>query len=282
MTDHSTPAGYIARTFEGRARAAGPTQAKARETARAVGLLHVYLDPATVAELDALDLPPSVLCIAPGGTPWWRASKPGLVPKAPNGPEPHPVTTPDGPDAIGTVVRVWSAPIGFDAELGMPTREDLGTGRLAGYLHRERTYYRDVTHFETRAADDVKIPIVEALEGNAYVPSYPSCPDCGGAVVIAWAELPGCIATDRVPGLRRCAGAVGGICPDCNGEGVEPCPDCNPEGDAESETACETCNTFTIVDCSRCGGSGAWHGCGSTFVDTRYGHAEPMPPMADL
>ena len=136
-----------------------------------------------------------------------------------------------------------------------------------------------MAHSETRAADDVQTPIVEALDGNGYVPSDPWCLDCGDAVVIAWAHLLGCIATNRVLGLRRC---VGGDYPDCDGEGFKPCPDCNPEGDAESETACETCNTLTVVDCSGCCGSGAWHGCGSTFVDTRYGHAEPTPPRPDL
>ena len=272
--------GYIARTFEGHARAAAPTPAKAREIARAIGLLHVvYLDPATAAELDALDLPPAALGIAPGGAPWWR--KP--APKAPIGPVHHPVTTPAGLDAIGTVVHVWGPVTGHDPELGMPVREDLGTGRLLGWLRRDRTYLASGTAGEARAAHDVNIPIVEALDGNGYVPSYPRCPDCGGAVVIAWAQLPDHIATARVPGLRRCVGGetVGDVCRDCDGEGVMPCPDCNPEGDAESGTACETCNTFTFVGCSGCDGSGEWHGCGSTFVDTRFGVAMAVPAAED-
>ena len=53
------------------------------------------------------------------------------------------------------------------------------------------------------------------------------------------------------------------------------------EGDAEFETACETCNTFTFVGCSGCDGSGEWHGCGSTFVDTRFGVAMAVPAAED-
>ena len=115
---------------------------------------------------------------------------PGPVPKAPNGPEPHPVTTPAGPDAIGTVVHVWSAPIGFDAELGMPIREYLGTGRLAGHLHREQTYYRDVAHFETRAADNLSIPIVDALDGNGFRPQVRRNPNSRG-ILVSGADGPG-------------------------------------------------------------------------------------------
>ena len=70
----------------GRDLAAGPTMKAAEATCAAIG--HAPADtgtitrPATAADLDALDLPPSALGIPRGGSPWWRIP---VRPEAPSG-----------------------------------------------------------------------------------------------------------------------------------------------------------------------------------------------------
>ena len=88
-------------------------------------------------------------------------------------------------------------------------REYLGTGHLVGWLVRERNYLAgdEALHFEigsdclkARADLDVALPIIEAADGERFLPEYPQCPDCGGR--IEWAEA-GCET-----GSRRCAGTT--------------------------------------------------------------------------
>ena len=141
--------------------------------------------------------------------------------------------------------------------------------------YRESIYRGQAPHFvisgdyrEARDEDDVRLPIVECKDRNEYLPGYPRCPDCGGAI----GALSVGSKAARSLGVRVCKGNDCTIveCEACDGEGAEPCPDCNPEGDAEPETACETCNGFTIIECSQCNGIGELNSaCGSTFVDTR-------------
>ena len=181
------------------------------------------------------------------------------VPEVPSGSARHPVVTPAGA-TLGTRVHVWSAAIGHDAGFGMPIRERLGTGRLIGWLHRERTYSGDVAHFEIGgdcreavASDDVALPIVETIEPAGatprYLPSYPHCPECGGRIARNEAG--------REPGSRKC-------------DGVEDCPGCDGSGEHQAQP------------CEVCSGSGSWReGCGSTFVDTRYGVAMAVPAAED-
>ncbi len=139
---------------------------------------------------------------------------------------------------IGSTVYAWG-PAGPDG-----VRSNLGTGRLIGWLKRERAYsqiegrYEGTAYFNIaehwhRATDrnDVALAVVEGPDGR-YLPSYPRCPDCGGAVAdkrakaerefgpFQWAE------PDQGPGSRECAE------------------------------------------------------CGSRFIDTRYGDAREVPAGA--
>ena len=174
----------------------------------------------------------------------------------PEGPPDWPVYDVQGdggepwPDWRGPVAHAWGAVYDFDPETGEPAREYLGRGRLIGWLHRERAYLDHGAgmkpHFEVRgelveatAGMDVALPIVEAEDGNRYLPEYPRCPDCGGR--IAWAE------GGRVSGSRRCEGATA---PDLPAAGMAA----DPPGVASEPD-----------------------GCGSTFVDSRYGYAAPVP-----
>ena len=119
-----------------------------------------------------------------------------------------------------------------------------GFGRLVGWLHRERTYLADTPHFEVGAdyraavrADDVALPVVAGPDGR-FLPEYPRCPDCGGR--IEWAEA------GRVAGSRRCAGDTE---PDLPAAGMAA----DPPGVSSTPA-----------------------GCGSTFVDTRFGWADEL------
>ena len=119
-------------------------------------------------------------------------------------------------------------------------------------LRRERLYLDGVPHFSigldlvpAAAGLDVDLPIREVLEGSIPDPDdpdgwYPRCPDCGGR--IEWAENGG------VPGSRRCAG--------------DTVPDRHAAGGAASPPG-----VTSIL--------GA--GCGSRFVDLRYGIAGDVP-----
>ena len=92
----------------------------------------------------------------------------------------------EGPDTpIGSTVYAWG-PAGPDS-----VRTNLGTGRLIGWLKRERAYsqiegrYEGTAYFNIaehwhRATDrnDVALAVVEGPDGR-YLPSYPRCPDCG-------------------------------------------------------------------------------------------------------
>ena len=72
-------AGWIVR-IDGTDRAAGPTRSEALTTAEAIGFREHFgtrasVRPATAADLNSLDLPPSALGIdRDGGAPWWRES----------------------------------------------------------------------------------------------------------------------------------------------------------------------------------------------------------------
>lgn len=144
---------------------------------------------------------------------------------------------------------------------GAREREYLGRGKLLGYIQRERYYDTsgpgaDVAMFEirgelreARTADDVRLPIVGTLDverttehgyvvyenDGRFLPDYPRCPDCDGR--IEWAEAGG------VPGSRRCGGS-------------SPV-DMHAAGSAASPP----------------GVASDPDGCGSRFVDTRYGMA---------
>ena len=82
--------------------------------------------------------------------------------------------------------------------------------------------------------------IAEALTEPVSLPEYPRCPDCGGR--IEWAEAGG------VPGSRRCAGMT---LPDLPAAGMAA----DPPGVTSDREA----------------------GCGSRYVDTRFGLASPVP-----
>ena len=124
-------------------------------------------------------------------------------------------------------------------------------GRLVGWLKRERAYakiahrYDTIPYFsiagywhEVTDCDDVALAIVERWDGR-YLPSYPRCPDCGGAVKwaearpefdlpVQWAEA------DQGPGSRKCT--------ECESRFVDtrydhifegwrmPCPHCDGRG----------------------------------------------------
>ena len=162
------------------------------------------------------------------------------------------VVLPDSP--IGSTV---STEVLVDEVDGVPVRpiseeeyvyEEVH-GRLVGWLKRERAYAKIPYRYETDPCfqiahcmhsvtdrDDVALAIVEQWDGR-YLPSYPRCPDCGGAV--EWAEAEREFGTyqsyevDRGPGSRQCA--------ECGSrfidtryshitEGRRPCPHCGGRG----------------------------------------------------
>ena len=67
-----------------------------------------------------------------------------------------------GEPSVGEGVEVW--------EIRPGRHRYIGIGRLVGFIRR------------ARAEDDVRLPIVERTDRNEYLPSYPGCPDCGGAL----------------------------------------------------------------------------------------------------
>lgn len=80
--DAGETAGWIVRTGD-RDVAAGSAPMEAAERARRIGFGDGgHLRPATAAELDSLDLPPSALGIEAGAAPWWR---PVPAPEIPEG-----------------------------------------------------------------------------------------------------------------------------------------------------------------------------------------------------
>ena len=243
-------AGWIVRV-DGRAVAAGASRMEAAERARRIGFGRAVVRPATAEELDSLDLPPSALGgIEAGAAPWWRPAP------APEGDPDRPVYLPAGADELGPLLHAWGAVYDHDPATGEPAREYLGVGRLLGTIQRERYYDRDTdtAWFEVGGegreavqSDDVVLPIVERADlswdapvRNAFLPEYPRCPDCGGR--IEWAEAGG------VPGSRRCAGATE---PDMPAAGTAASP-----GGVTSDREA---------------------GCGSRYVDTRFGVAGPVP-----
>ena len=178
---------------------------------------------------------------------------------------------------VGPLLHAWGAVYDADPDTGEPARGYLGVGRLLGYIQRERYYDRDTdtAYFEVGGesreavqSDDVVLPIVERADlswtesgavrdvrdsarglldylrdapvRDAFFPAYPSCPDCGGR--LEWAEAAG------VPGSRRCAGATE---PDMPAAGMSASP-----GGVTSDREA---------------------GCGSRYVDTRFGVAGPVP-----
>ena len=240
-------AGWIVRV-DGRAVAAGASRMEAAERARRIGFGRAVVRPATAEELDSLDLPPSALGIEAGAAPWWRPAP------APEGDPDRPVYLPAGADELGPLLHAWGAVYDHDPATGEPAREYLGVGRLLGTIQRERYYSGDVAYFEIGCegreavqSDDVVLPIVERADlswdapvRNAFLPEYPRCPDCGGR--IEWAEAGG------VPGSRRCAGETE---PDMPAAGTAASP-----GGVTSDREA---------------------GCGSRYVDTRFGVAMPVP-----
>ena len=263
MSESTSVEGWIVYGSDWHPVAAGPTLDEACDTARAVGAAEGYFpQPATEAELDALDLPPRALGIREGGRPWWR------YPAPPDGPTDRPVIAPAGEDVRGPRVHVWGPAPGYPSNGS--DREYLGRGHLLGFLHRERTYMSgsDVPHFRigpeyvaATAGLDVSLPIV-AEDANPdrgeYLPEHPRCPDCGGRIARAEA------GRDR--GSRRCEGEGGLVeCPGCDGRGEGLTDDPAWGG------VMEKCNV-----CEGTGNLGP-DGCGSTFVDTRYGAAMPVP-----
>ena len=183
--------------------AAGPSAREALRLARQLGFGEGRRwVPASAAELDALDLPPSALGIAPGADPWWHAHweppAPERIDVDPERPVYRPL--PGARAQPGATVHAWGPSVDG-------ARAYLGCGELMGMLRRERTYvvdgYGGVAHYcvsgvDVPAADhaDVALPIV-ADSDRRYLPAYPNCPDCGGEV--EWAEA------GRVPGSRECA-----------------------------------------------------------------------------
>ena len=265
----TTTAGWIVRVA-GRDVAAGPSLHQAIETTRDLGLAPMGVGeavtrPASREEIAALSLAPSALGLTPDAPrPWWEPEP--VPPECPEGPEDYPVYSPAGysEPIFGTpLVHAWGA-VDQDPVTGEPGREYLGIGARIGTLRRERYYSQegreDVAYFEIRgesrravAADDVDIPIVEDVPAEItdehgyryrpsgrFLPSYPACPDCGGRV--EWAEAGG------VPGSRRCAGTP------------------EPDGYAAGSAASPPEVTWDPEA-----------GCGSRFVDTRYGLAKPVP-----
>ena len=241
--DAGETAGWIVRTGD-RDVAAGAAPMEAADRARRIGFGGGVVRPATAAELDSLDLPPSALGIEARAAPWWR---PLPAPEAPEGAPDRAAYLPAGADALGPLLHAWGAVYDHDPETGEPAREYLGVGRLVGHVQRERHYSDDVAYFEVAGesreavqSDDVVLPIVESLAGPVYLPDYPRCPDCGGR--IEWAEAGG------VPGSRRCAGMT---LPDLPAAGMAA----DPPGVTSDREA----------------------GCGSRYVDTRFGLASPVP-----
>ena len=259
MSESESVEGWIVYGPDGRPAAAGPTLDEACDTAEAVGVGAGRSPlPATEAELDALDLPPGALGIREGGRPWWR------YPEPPDGPTDRPVIAPAGEDVHGPRVHVWGPATGNPPD-GL-SREYLGRGHLLGYLHRERTYLpgSDVPHFTigpeyvaATARLDVSLPIVADAnpDRDGYLPEYPRFPDCGGRIV--WAEA------GRVLGSLEFTGLV--ECPVCNGSGFVVLNDPARRGESGG--------------CEVCGGAGDLEpdGCGSTYIDTWFGYAEPVP-----
>ena len=119
--------------------AAGPTAGEALCLARELGHGEGgQAEQATADDLDSLDLPPSALGIPSGAAPWWREADPNpLVPdridldrRSPVYYLYHAVEGPDSP--IGATVHAWGE---VEAD---EFRRHLGTGRLVGWLRRER------------------------------------------------------------------------------------------------------------------------------------------------
>ena len=242
------PAGWIVRVPDrGPAPvAAGPTAREALALARELGHGEGrQASPATAAELDGLDLPPSALGIAPGAPPWWREPEPDpLPPDRMDRPVYRAVNGPESP--IRSTLYVWGS---ADSD---GVRRFLDRGELVGWLHRERTYSdagdgRGMVPWfeigadcrEAVARDDVALPIVATPDGLRFLPEYPRCPDCGGR--IAWAE------GGRVPGSRRCEGMPDPTMPAAGGAASPGLVASEPDG------------------------------CGSTFIDTRFGLAHAVP-----
>ena len=228
------PAGWLVRMQDGdgRAVAAGPSADKALALAREFGHgegRHLRVLPTTATELDAL-LDARDLSLQEFGIgewcPWWRkAERP--VYRAVFRSDHHAVgdvVLPDSP--IGSTVSTEAL---VDEVDGVPVDElspehyvyEEKHGRLVGWLKRERAYskipyrYETIPYFfiagywhEVTDCDDVALAIVERWDGR-YLPSYPRCPDCGGAVKwaeagpefdlpVPWAEA------DQGPGSRKC------------------------------------------------------------------------------
>lgn len=257
------PAGWIVRMQDGdgRAVAAGPSADEALAPARELGSGEGrQASSATAAELNALELPPRALGIAPDerhADPWWReAERP--VYRAVFGPESRTSPSPaagTGHLPIGSMVHAWrpadageqwhdeSAVDGEDA-YGL----NLGTGYVVGWLKRERAYAQIPHQYETIAyfsiagcwyratdRDDVALAVVEGPDGR-YLPSYPLCPDCGGAV--KWAEAEHEFGPSQWaeavqgPGSRECAGC-GSRFVDTRYDHIDgrmPCPHCGGRG----------------------------------------------------
>lgn len=210
-------AGYIA-CCRGRYVSAGRTEAEARRLAAAFGFPNVDTAPATIVELDDLNLSPWALGIVSGVDPWWRESEPEPMPRpGPGGSlyqparEPHPVLLGHHGPMSSSRVHVYGprAP-------GPPRphdREYLGLGLIVGWLRRERIYIRgtdgDVPHFkicgkvrEAHARGDVELPIVLRADSDranpGLLPEYPRCPDCGE--YLTWRTA------DTMPPSPQCAG----------------------------------------------------------------------------
>ena len=264
MSESKSIEGWIVYDSELRPVAAGPTLAEACDAAQAVGVAAGYSPmPATEAELDALELPPRALGIRDGDRPWWRSW--WRFPEAPDGPLDRPVIAPAGEDVNGLRVHVWGPATGDPGDGS--NHEYLGRGHLLGFLCRERTYLSgsDVPHFRigpecvaATAGLDVNLPIVADAnpDRGEYLPEHPRCPDCGGR--IASAEAEGAV------GSRRCEG------------GLVECPGCDGMGEGLTD---DPAWGGVMEKCNVCAGTGNLgpDGCGSTFVDTRYGAAMPVP-----
>ncbi|MDE0460308.1 MAG: hypothetical protein OXI15_23720 [Chromatiales bacterium] len=267
------PAGWIVRMHDGdgRAVAAGPSAGEAMALARELGSGEGrQASPATAAELDALDLPPWALGIAPDerhADPWWRAAERPVY-RAVFGPESRTSPSPaagTGRLPIGSMVHAWGQVDELDEanDVGAYGR-DLGTGYLVGWLKRERAHkqlegrYESIPYFAIAGCwhratdrDDVALAVVEGPDGR-YLPSYPRCPDCGGAVKWAEAELKfgpfQWAEAVQGPGSRECAGCGSRFidtryshidgrmpCPHCGGRGHVPRSVAGTENDEDWE-----------------------------------------------
>ena len=255
--------GWIVYGPDGRPVAAGPTLDGACDTAAAVGQGEGGYSPlpATEAELDALDLPSRALGIREGGRPWWRD------PEAPDGPR-GPAGPRSGRRGCVRAVDPRLDPCGGrrraclsrDRALG---RVSLPRAHLFRHSGRERCIALRDRAGVCRGPAPIgtfQLPIIENADStrDEYLPEYPRCPECGGRIASGEAE--------RVLGSRRCEGERGLIeCPACDGQGGGLADD--PAGDG------------AMVECEVCDGTGNLgpDGCGSTFLDTRFGEADPVP-----